>query len=555
MERILRSRGLCDPDEVRRFCDPKLTDLHAPGQMPNIDAAAERLVAALRADEPIVIYGDYDVDGMTATAVLFHLMKALQPAARIRTYVPHRIDEGYGLNSEALRALAADGARVIVTVDCGITAVEESRLARELGIDLIVTDHHCPSSPDAPLPEAIVVHPAIAGSEYPFPELCGAGVAFKLAWRIATTWSGSERVGEALQRTLLDLLPFVALGTIADVVPLVGENRVLTSFGLRLLKASANPGLRALIEMTRLGDKQIDSDKVGFVIAPRLNACGRMGHAAEAVHMLTVADAAEALQIAERLDGLNNERRRTEQRIAAEAAERAIEAGMVDGAAGVIVLSDPDWHPGVIGIVCSRLAERFGRPAILLQDLDGTCRGSARSIDGYSIHDALRAASDCLDSFGGHAMAAGLALSSDRVDDLREALNAHARANLDPESMVPAIAIDCDANLGELDLPTVTRMRTLSPFGRSNRRPTVLVRSVRVESAARPLGANGKHLAVRLRDESDRRVVRAVWWNQGELVDQLVTGRRLDVAIEPKVNDWQGRTSVEAEIRDVRIVE
>ena len=318
VKRVLLARGFSDPNQIERFCEPRLSHLHDPALLPGVDAAAARIVDAVKRDQSIVIYGDYDVDGITATAILFHVIKTVAPAAKIRTYVPHRLDEGYGLNSEALKQLKTDGAELVITVDCGISAIEPANVAREIDLDLIITDHHelRPLSPGsaAPgigsnLPHAhAIVHPRLDGSNYLFGDLCGAGVAFKLAWRFATMWCNSQRVSDALQKTLLNMLPLVALGTIADVVPLVDENRVMTAFGLRLIKQTPIVGLRALIEASDLIGEKIDAERVGFALAPRLNAIGRLGHAADAVRLLTEANADEAQSIARKLTEVNQHR-------------------------------------------------------------------------------------------------------------------------------------------------------------------------------------------------------------------------------------------------------
>ena len=557
VQRILAARGLFDAADIQRFCTPRLTDLCDPELIPGIEAAAARLLDALRNDELIVIYGDYDVDGITATAILYHTLRSINPAARVQSYVPHRLDEGYGLNADSLGQLHKQGAQVVITVDCGITAIEEAQLANELGLDLIITDHHN-VPPDSALPAALaIVHPSLPGSQYPFAELCGAGVAFKLAWRLATMWCGSPRVSEALQQNLLDMLPLAALGTIADVVPLVGENRVLASFGLRLIKQTPIVGLRALIEASDLMGEHIDCEKVGFVLGPRLNACGRMGHAAQAVRMLTDADADEASEIAGRLAKLNRERQQIQRKIIEQAEALAETSGMTVEDRRIIVLAHPDWHPGVVGIACSRLVEKYGRPTILMQDQGDVCRGSARSIDGYSIHDALAACAQHLQSFGGHDAAAGLTLSTDALVHFTKDITAHALANISIEQLTPPLSIDCDASLHELDLNTVNQLATLSPFGRGNRRPTLRVRGTVLAEPPKQMGAHGQHLQLRLRQDAavGRRQVRSVWWSAGQLACDLASGMRLDVAIEPKVNTWQGRVSVEAEVRDVRVVE
>ena len=504
VQRILHARGMIDPIEIARFCEPKLTDLHDPGLMPGIDAAVARLIDAVKRDEVIVIYGDYDVDGITATAILYHTIKAAAPNARLRTYVPHRLDEGYGLNCEALRQLRSDGAQLVISVDCGITAVKSAATAREIGLDLIITDHHNlpePLSPsDCQLPDCIaLVHPRLPGSTYPFPELCGAGVAFKVAWRFCTAWCNSQRIAASLRETLMNMLPFAALGTIADVVPLVGENRILTAFGLRMLRQSPLPGLRTLIEHAGFVGTKIDTEKVGFVLAPRLNACGRMGHAADAVRLLTEAGPEESMTIANTLAALNVQRQGVERRIFEEAARLAEDRGMTGSDRRAIVLAHQGWHPGVVGIVCSRLVERFGRPAILMDKQADVCKGSARSIDGYSIHDALCAASQHLLTWGGHAAAAGLSLAPANLDAFVEAVTAHANEHIAIDQLTPTLTIDCDADMNELDEATVVRMHALAPFGRGNRQPTVRIVGAVLQEPPKQMGAEGKHLQMRVR--------------------------------------------------------
>ena len=577
VRRIFAARGLAHHDDILRFCDPKLAHLHDTALLPNIDRAARRIIDSVRSNDQIVIYGDYDVDGITATAILYHTIKTMQPAVRIRTYVPHRLDEGYGLNCEALRQLKSEGARLVITVDCGITAVKSARTAHEIGLDLIITDHHAipntKTSKDAVIQDhsntapdefdvlafegfnVCVVHPGLSGSQYPFKDLCGAGVAFKLAWHLAKVWCNSDRVSEALQQTLVNILPLVALGTIADVVPLIGENRVLTSFGLRLIKQAPLVGLRALIEASNLGDEKIDSERVGFVLAPRLNACGRMGHAAGAVRLLTEATFEEAMSIARHLTQLNVERQGVERRIFEHAARLAEDQGMNRDACRAIVLAHESWHPGVVGIVCSRMVERFGRPTILLNQTADMCKGSARSIDDYSIHDGLASASHYLTTFGGHAMAAGLSLAPAHLEAFSQALVAHANHHIAIDQLTPSLLIDCQATLSELDLDVVRAVQKMAPFGRGNRSPIVLLRDCIISEAPKQMGSNGKHLSLRLRQEADggRRWMRAVWWSAGERAADLAPGMKLDLAIEPKLNQWNNTVSVEAVIQDLRI--
>ena len=562
---LLVQRGSGDAEAARRFVEPKLTDLHDPRLLPGCDRAAGRIVDALRGGEPIVIYGDYDVDGVTATAILYHTLRLADPDApadRVRRYIPHRLDEGYGLNAESIHKLADAGAKLIVSVDCGITAVEPARAARERGVDLVVTDHHQmgPALPDA----YALVHPRLdpdrpaardgvagdaAAEPYPFEELCGAGVAYKLAWQVARQWAGSERVPEAFRHLLVDLLALAALGTVADVVPLVGENRTIAAFGLGRIKQTRFEGLNALIDHAQLRGEKIDAYHVGFVLGPRLNACGRMGHAKDACKLLTTARGEEAGRIAAMLHRANEDRRAAERAIVKEARERIVDRGYDRDEVRAIVLEGEGWHPGVVGIVCSRLVEAFGRPTILLNADNGVATGSGRSIDGFDLHGALAACAEHLTKWGGHAMAAGLSLPRDKVEAFRSSMVEYAATKLAPADLTPTLELDAEVALGQLDGPTVKQVERLAPFGRSNREPTLLVRRLVVDQSPQTVGARGDHLVVHLRQGS--RVVRGIAWKRGEWVERLSRGQTVDAAIQPKVKSWRGRERVEAVIEDL----
>lgn len=551
-ERVLAARGLIEPGAADGYLSPKLTHLHDPSLIPDLDRAAERLMDALRAGQPVVIYGDYDVDGVTGTAILYHTMRAISPGADVRTYVPHRLEEGYGLNTDAVRELGAAGARVIVSVDCGVTAIEPARAAREAGIDLIITDHHNPPARIEDLPDAhSVVHPRRPDSAYPFGQLSGAGVAYKLAWRLATLHAGDRRVDPRMRELLVDLLAFAALGTIADIVPLVGENRVIARHGLVRVKHSGFVGLRALVEASGLAGEDIDAMAVGFRLGPRLNAAGRMGHAREANELFTTADPARAREIATRLSKQNQDRRDTEARIFDAADEMAEAMGMTSPDRRAIVLAHEGWHAGVVGIVCSRLVEKHRRPVILMNRKDGVCHGSGRSIEGFNLHAALTRCARHIEKFGGHDMAAGLHVSEPKLGAFTEAFIAHASRTIDADDMCRWLTVDCDAALDELDAPTVLGLGALEPCGAGNPDPQLLLRGCIVADRPQPMGAQAKHLAVQLRSSAGRRV-RAVAWGFGEHRDRFVTGSRVDVVVRPKVSYWNGSTRVEPEIRDVR---
>lgn len=550
--RVLAARGLLTED-AERFLDPRLSHLHDPSLLPDIDRAAERILGAVAARQPVVIYGDYDVDGITASAILYRTLKAIAPDALVSTYIPHRIDEGYGLNADALRTLASQGAKVVVTVDCGITAVGPATAARNAGIDLIITDHHNGAASESELPPAhAIVHPRRPGSTYPFADLCGAGVAYKLAWRLCTMQTGSVRLPENLRTLLIDLLALAALGVIADVVPLKGENRVLVKAGLTRIKLSPFIGLRALVRASGLEGDRIDTQGVGFSLAPRLNACGRLGHAAEALELLLTDDPERAEAIARALTKVNDERRAVERRIADHAIELAGERGMAGPEARAVVLAHPDWHAGVVGIVCSRLVERLGRPTILMQDQGQLLAGSGRSIEGYSLHAALHACADHLHTFGGHDMAAGVKVIPDRLGAFTDSFLAHAAAHLSPADLIPRVQFDCDATARELTPLAVRQLDALAPFGQGNPPVRVRVRGLRIGARPEPFGKTGAHLKVTVRD--GERSLRLIAWNWAsrhpETAASIPVGARIDALVIPKLSSWSGL--VEPELVDLQ---
>ncbi|MCL4221738.1 MAG: single-stranded-DNA-specific exonuclease RecJ [Phycisphaerales bacterium] len=555
-DRVLASRGLQDLDRARAYLSPSLTQLRDPAELPDMDRAASRILDAARAGEPIVIYGDYDVDGITASTVMYRMIRAVCPQAAVSTYIPHRLEEGYGLNAEAIRALAHGGARLIVSVDCGVTASAEAETARSLGVDLIITDHHNPPKDADELPPAFaLVHPGLPGRESSFRDLCGAGVAYKVAWRLATLASGSERVREDLRGLLLDLLGPVSLGVVADVVPLVDENRVLTRFGLGRVKHSPFVGLRALVRAAGLAGDDIDTERVGFVLAPRLNACGRMGHAREALELLITEDEVRAAEIALQLTRLNEQRRRTEQTIVEQACELAEALGMTGPQRRAIVLAHEDWHPGVVGIVCSRLVERYGRPTILMQKQGDLCVGSGRSIDGFNLHGALVMCAEHLSGFGGHDMAAGVRVHPDRLAAFAEAFIAQANSDLRPDDLVRRVEYDCDGLVRELDVRAIERLQMLAPFGRGNPHVAVRLRGVRVNGAPKRFGSHSRHMSLELVDEGGGvvRGVRAVGWGWAEHAESIPAGCRLDAIVRPTISTWNGRSRVEVELQDVLV--
>lgn len=545
LAQILLNRGLTTAADVHDFLRPDFKKLHPPELLPGAQAAAERLHAAIQARTPIAVYGDYDVDGITATTILWHTLR--EAGADVSFFIPSRFEEGYGLNGEALQQLKRDGAGLVITVDCGVTAVNAIAAAREAGLPIIVTDHH---QPRETLPPAeVIVHPTAAGPS-PNPDLCGAAVALKVAWALARVCSGgSDRVAPGWRELLLDHMAFAALGLIADLVPLTGENRIIATYGLKQLRHTRNPGLRALIDVSGLAEKaQYDDYDVGFKLAPRLNAVGRMGHARLAVEMLTRAGPDQARQIATTLDGQNRQRQQVERAIAKQAEEQVIAAGFDRDGCQAIVLASSEWHPGVIGIVASRLVDRFHRPTFLIALENGVGQGSGRSVAHFPLHEVLAGCRDHLIQFGGHAMAAGLKIAADQVSAFTNAFQAEAARRLTPKDLCPKLLLDDEVPLAALTTETVDAFLRLAPFGTGNARVRLATEPCELVGQPRVVGKTGNHLQFMIRSGQEQR--KAIAFGRGKELDDLVEARRLRLAFEPIVNEWNGARRVELRVLD-----
>ncbi len=547
---LLVARGITDAAAVKSFLSGSLSDLRDPETLPGIPEAADRILAAARAGRPIVIYGDYDADGMCATAILMGCLDAID--ATPTWYVPDRFEEGYGLNAGALETLAAKGASLVVTVDCGIASVAEAKRARELGLELIITDHH--SFADA-LPEAdVLVHPRLPGAGYPFGELCGAGVAFKLAWAIATRACGAKQVTPRLREMLLRSIGLAALGTVADVVPLLDENRIYVKHGLECLRQRGGAGLVRLIELAGLHEKsQLESEDVAFRLAPRLNAAGRLGQAACGIELLTTADAARAESLATYVHELNSQRETEERSIQLAAVKQAKERFDPEGDPA-LVLADRGWHAGVIGIVAGRLADRWHRPVVMIAQDAHQGRpaiGSVRSVPGFDVHEALVACRGHLVTCGGHAAAAGLRIEDGRIEEFRAAFCAEVDRRLPASLRRAQLTIDGETTLAGLTLDAVEQLERLAPFGQGNRRPVLCASGVRLAEPPRPIGAGGKHLAMQFTQHGAK--VRGVSFGAAEWLPHLPPpGQPFHIAFKPKINEFRGRRTAEMEVIDWR---
>ena len=527
---ILWNRGLQTAEAARAFLHPEDEPYCDPFLMMDMERAAHRILEAIHAGEQIVVYGDYDVDGMTSTTLLMKNIRAL--GGTVSYYIPNRFTEGYGLNGAALRQIAAEGCGLLVTVDCGISSADV--VAQMDGaMDIIITDHHLPG---AVLPPAYaVINPHRADCPYPFKELAGVGVAFKL---VQALWQLEE------ERLYADDLDIVALGTVADLVPLVGENRKLVQAGLLRMTERPSPGIAALVRVSGCEGKAINTGIVGFQLAPRLNAAGRIETARRGVELLTAEDAHAADRIAAELNALNTERRDLEQDILTEA--ESMLGGFTPDVPAIVVAGE-DWNVGVIGIVASRLVEKYYRPSIVLTRQGDVYKGSCRSIAGLHMYDALAACRDTLIQFGGHAMAAGLTLECNRLEDFRCAFANYVNTHLNYEDFTPKISIEALVAPADWTIPMVEEIALLEPYGMGNPRPIFGVRDVRPRTAT-AIGADGKHLRMEVGTREKR--VAALYWNYGELAE-LVTEEASDLAYTPSINEWQGMRSVQCMVDSV----
>ncbi len=551
---LLLNRRISDPTAARTFLGSKMGDLHSPELLPGISEAVERLVRAIAELKKICIYGDYDVDGVTGTSILLLLLTQL--GANVEFHVPLRLSEGYGLNCEKLRELAARGVATVVSVDCGIASLEEAEEARRLGVELIVTDHHEMKTRDgAPvLPVAdVLVHPRLPGSRYPFDGLSGAGVAFKLAWAIAKRISGSDRVTDELRELLLDAMGLAALGLVADVVPLQDENRIFVRHGLKRIAEKPSIGLRALIEAAQIDKgKPITAEQVGFRLAPRLNAAGRLGCARLVVELLTTKNPEKAQQIAAFLEEQNSQRQTIERKIVSQARE-IIAASDIASMSG-IVLASPEWHQGVVGIVASRLVDLYGRPALVMtvKSDEGIAVGSGRSIPGFALHEALHACEEHLIGHGGHAAAAGFRLLPDRIDAFREAFVAYVAAHYQGgPPPAPRLVLDAEIPLSALTRSLIRNLDLLEPYGADNPKPRFLAAGLKVESFRRiGKGDVQKHLDIRVRQGETR--MRAIAWNMADRIDELMSADGdCCLAFTPMLNEWNGQHKIEMYVVDL----
>lgn len=528
---ILVNKGLENKEEIDVFLNPTRKDFHDPYLMPDMEIAVKRIIQAIENQEKVIIYGDYDVDGITSITVLKKFLS--DRGLEVDSYIPNRLDEGYGLNKAAIDKIVSEGYKLMITVDCGISGIDEIDYANSLGLETIVTDHHEPAEV---LPKALaVVDAKRKDNKYPNNQLAGVGVVFKLTQAISQVYNLEEK-------EYLKYLDIVCVGTISDIVPLVDENRVIAKLGLKLVEVTKNIGLKALL--TSIGYKKIDSSAISFGVAPRINACGRMGHEQEALKLFLTDNIVEATNITKKLNEYNKERQDIEKRIFEEVLVK-IENGEKDKPC--IVLADENWHHGVIGIVSSKVTEMYYKPSILICFEDGEGKGSGRSIPGFDLHDALSKCDEHIDRFGGHSMAIGISVSKDEFNNFKNDFEEYV-SNTNISELVPVIKVDEEVTSKDIGINIVKELSMLEPFGEANKMPIFMYKNLRINSI-RAL-SDGKHLKLTLKDEGT--VIDAIGFNMGYLVDEFLLGDKVDVLGNLEINSFNGRESVQINLKDLR---
>ena len=539
---VLINRGIKDLEQAHQFLFPSLSHLHSPLMMKNMEKTLERIIKAIFENEKIIIYGDYDVDGITSVAVLITFLREVN--ADVSYYIPHRLSEGYGLNSEALEKISSLGTNLLVTVDCGIMDFQEIDFAQRNGIDVIITDHH--EIPDVLPPAYAILNPKQKGCNFPFKSLAGVGIAFNLIIALRTKLRDMGFWNNQKVPNLKEYLDLVALGTIADIVPLTDENRIFVKFGLEQLTNSSRPGIVALKKVSGLKDAVITPGMVGFRLAPRINAAGRLSKGDDSARLLITKDLKEAEDIASVLDLENTERQQIENCIIEEA------KGLVEDNEGLlsrktIILASHDWHPGVIGIAASRLAEEYYKPTVMISMDGGIGKGSARSIEGFHLYEGLKCCADLLKGFGGHKYAAGLTIDEINIPGFQNLFEEVVKKTLSEEDFIPRIRIDANINLSELTEGFLGKLEILSPFGPSNPEPTFCSSVLSISDSA--VVGNG-HLKLKVKEGGI--LYDAIGFNMGKDIFSL--NQCIKAAFVPQVNDWNGTRTIQLRLKDIQVV-
>ena len=532
LAKILVNRNIITQEEIRLFLEPTRKDFHDPFLITDMEIAVERILKAIEKNENVTIYGDYDVDGITSITVLKSFLQ--DRGLETNIYIPNRLNEGYGLNKQAIEKIVKDGCNLMITVDCGISAVEEIEYANSFGIETIVTDHHEAGNE---LPNAIaVIDNKRKDSKYPFRELAGVGVVFKLIQAIGIKLGLKEE-------EYLKYLDIVCIGTISDIVPLIDENRVIAKLGLMLVRETRNIGLRSIINSC--GYSKIDSSSISFGIAPRINACGRMGKAEEALELFLSKNINEVTQLTKKLNEYNKERQDTEKEIFENVVKQIENKNLKDNC--TIIVSGENWHHGVIGIVSSKITEMYFKPSILLSfEDDGIGKGSGRSIPGFDLHNALMKCSDTIEKFGGHAMAIGITVKKDKLERFKKEFEDIARQEHIDEIM-PVVEIDAQISLDNINKDMVQSLKQLEPFGEGNKMPVFAFKNLKIDSI-RAL-SEGKHLKLTLKDNNI--IISAIGFNLGYLTEEYVIGDKIDVVGVLEINTFNGVDNVQINIKDI----
>ena len=528
---ILSNRGIVKENQIEKFLKPKRNDFYDPYGMPDMKITVERIIKAIENNEKTIIYGDYDVDGITSVTVLKSFLE--ERGLEVGAYIPNRLDEGYGLNKNAIEKISQEGYTLMITVDCGISAIEEVKYASELGIETLITDHH---EPGEELPEALaVVDAKRKDNTYQCRNLAGVGVVFKLIQAI------SIRLGLE-EKEYLKYLDIVCIGTISDIVPLTDENRVIVKLGLKLVQQTRNLGLRSILQAT--GYNKIDSIAISFGVAPRINACGRMGHQEEALNLFLSKDINEVNELTQKLNAYNKERQEIEKNIFADAVEQINANNLQEK--NTIVLMGKNWHHGVIGIVSSKITEMYFKPSILLCEEGDIGKGSGRSIPGFDLYEALTKCQKSVDRFGGHAMAIGITIKKDKLEELKNEFEEIAQEN-HIEEIVPILKIDSQINLDEINKEMVESLKELEPFGEENKTPLFLFKNLKIDSI-RAL-TEGKHLKLTVKE--NKNIVNAIGFNIGELANEYKIGDKVDIVGNLEINSFNGVDNIQINIKDI----
>ncbi|MBR4720159.1 MAG: single-stranded-DNA-specific exonuclease RecJ [Clostridia bacterium] len=532
---LLLLRGVSDSDTFAAYMSKGLDRIHSPFLFNDMEVACERIIRAINDKEKITVYGDYDVDGVTSVSVLTDFLEFC--GADVDYYIPDRFSEGYGLNILALNRIARGGTKLLITVDCGISSIGEVEFAKTQKLDVIITDHHtCKEE----LPKAVaVINPKRHDSTYPFSELAGVGVAFKLVLALA------KKLGMNTKSVFMKYADLVAIGTVADIVSLSDENRIIVDRGISVIKDTGNFGIKALLEISGCNDREITASLIAFSLSPRINAAGRMDNATIAAELFRAKTYQRALELAQRLDELNRLRQQEEQKIFDEAS--AIADSME--AQSVYVLTSPHWHNGVIGIVASKLCEKLKKPCILLSGEKGKYKGSGRSIEGLNLFDALSDSEELLTAFGGHALAAGLTISEENIPDFTKKINAYAKKHITDDMLIPKIPVDCRINPSHITLDWAKALKKFEPFGIGNETPVFALENAKIISCS-AIGADGKHLSMRV--SKNGITASAIWFGMGNLASELSEGDIADIAFSMNINTYNGTENVQLLIKDIK---